>query len=296
MTSNKLVDILAPKIVGPEGPYRCVYLDPPWPERGGGKIKRGADRHYDTLTVRKIVETIDKALGWGDHGPGPCSYLHVADNAHCWMWVTDNYLRHGLTVMEGMGFRYKRTLVWVKISPGNIEKWAKLVVEHVREPFTHSQDPVTDKRRELLMREFIAKTLEGGFLNSRKLGLLRSGLGQYARGSHEILLFGTKGKAHMPPTDARPKSVQFAPVSEHSTKPELFADIIEACSPGPRLEMLFGSVLTDFHSRDIELPPGRPDGRSRLRLRFHGAAWRASRSRVLRGDVSPSTYPSDISL
>jgi len=27
-------------------------LDPPWPERGGGKIKRGADRHYDVITKR----------------------------------------------------------------------------------------------------------------------------------------------------------------------------------------------------------------------------------------------------
>jgi len=60
--SNKLVDILAPKIVGPEGPYRCIYLDPPWPERGGGKSKRGADRHYDTLTVRQIEKVVLDAL------------------------------------------------------------------------------------------------------------------------------------------------------------------------------------------------------------------------------------------
>ena len=26
--------------------YRVIYADPPWPEYGGGKIKRGADRHY----------------------------------------------------------------------------------------------------------------------------------------------------------------------------------------------------------------------------------------------------------
>jgi len=240
--SNKLVDILAPKIVGPEGPYRTIYLDPPWPERGGGKSKRGADRHYDTLTVRQIEKVVLDALGVnyvdGEDDIGSHFILEeIADDAHCWLWVTDNYLEAGLSLMRKMGFTYKRTLVWVKVSPGNIEKWAKLVVEHVREPFAHSQDPVTDKRREALMRDFIVKTLQGGFLNSRKLGLCRSGLGQYARGSHEILLFGSKGKAHMPPTDVRPKSVQFAPITEHSAKPELFADIIEACSPGPRLEM-----------------------------------------------------------
>jgi len=241
------------KIVGPRGPYRCIYLDPPWPERGAGKSKRGADRHYETMTVGEIRNTLDVALD------GPCQrgvpieqlkalidkgkplppphWRKIANDAHCWMWVTDNYLEAGLSIMASMGFKYKRTLVWVKISPGNIKKWAKLVVEHVREPFAPSRYPAADKRREMLMRDFIAKALEGGFLNSRKLGLCRSGLGQYARGSHEILLFGTRGKAHMPPTDVRPKSVQFAPISEHSAKPELFYDIIEACSPGPRLEM-----------------------------------------------------------
>ncbi len=25
--------------------YKTIYADPPWPEVGGGKIKRGADRH-----------------------------------------------------------------------------------------------------------------------------------------------------------------------------------------------------------------------------------------------------------
>jgi hypothetical protein len=26
--------------------FSTILLDPPWPERGAGKIKRGADRHY----------------------------------------------------------------------------------------------------------------------------------------------------------------------------------------------------------------------------------------------------------
>jgi len=117
--SNKLVDILAPKIVGPEGPYRCIYLDPPWPERGGGKSKRGADRHYDTLTVRQIEKVVLDALqvyaDWTALTAGDA----VARDAHCWIWVTDNYLEDGLYLMRKMGFRYKRTLVWVKTSPGD---------------------------------------------------------------------------------------------------------------------------------------------------------------------------------
>lgn len=224
MTSNKPVDILRdPRIQGPAGPYRTIYLDPPWPERGGGKSKRGADRHYPVMSVDQIGSLLDRVL-W-QYGSNPVT--HVADDAHCWMWVTDNYLANGIDLMDFLGFKYKRTLVWVKVSPGNIagvaEKLADVYGDYGGNIANGDTSPITN-------------VLEG-FINARKGGLCRSGLGQYARGSHEILLFGTRGKAHMPPTDARPKSVQFAPISEHSRKPELFADIIEACSPGPRLEM-----------------------------------------------------------
>lgn len=35
----------------PQGQYKTIYIDPPWPERGGGKIKRGADRHYALMSI-----------------------------------------------------------------------------------------------------------------------------------------------------------------------------------------------------------------------------------------------------
>ena len=35
-------------------PYRCVVIDPPWLERGAGKVKRGADRHYELLHTDAI--------------------------------------------------------------------------------------------------------------------------------------------------------------------------------------------------------------------------------------------------
>lgn len=228
MASNRLVDILAPKIVGPEGPYRTIYLDPPWPERGGGKSKRGADRHYDTLTVRQIEKVVLDALQIDADWTALTAGDAVARDAHCWMWVTDNYLPAGLDLMSRMGFNYKRTLVWAKISPGNINAVAREI--------GHDSFKREDGIDSMEISDTAEEKIWGAF-EDRKGSFIRSGLGQYARGSHEILLFGTKGKAHMPPTDARPKSVQFAPISEHSAKPDLFYDIIEACSPGPRLEM-----------------------------------------------------------
>ena len=60
------------------------------------------------------------------------------------------------------------------------------------------------------------------------------GLGYYGRGQHELLLFGVRGK--LPPLVARP-SVINGPKREHSRKPEESYSLIEATSPGPRLEI-----------------------------------------------------------
>ena len=35
--------------------YRTIYADPPWMERGGGKIKRGADKHYPLMSTKDIA-------------------------------------------------------------------------------------------------------------------------------------------------------------------------------------------------------------------------------------------------
>ena len=47
-------------------------MDPPWLERGGGKIKRGADRHYPVLKVEDIAAVAGGArvepVGAGNEG------------------------------------------------------------------------------------------------------------------------------------------------------------------------------------------------------------------------------------
>lgn len=67
-------------------------------ESGGGKIKRGADRHYSLMKTKDIV-----AL-----------QIPADDNCHLYLWVTNNFLKDGLTVMEAWGFRYVTTITWVK--------------------------------------------------------------------------------------------------------------------------------------------------------------------------------------
>jgi N6-adenosine-specific RNA methylase IME4 len=63
----------------------------------------------------------------------------------------------------------------------------------------------------------------------------RFGLGQYLRNQTEHLLLGVRGRA---PIRFRSQGSWFyAPVQDHSHKPEEQYAIIERCSPGPYLEL-----------------------------------------------------------
>jgi N6-adenosine-specific RNA methylase IME4 len=63
----------------------------------------------------------------------------------------------------------------------------------------------------------------------------RFGLGKYLRNQTEHLLLGVRGRA---PIRFRSQGSWFyAPVQEHSHKPEEQYAIIERCSPGPYLEL-----------------------------------------------------------
>lgn len=83
--------------------YSCILADPPWHESGGGRIKRGADRHYPLLKTPDILRVI---LDSGVFRP--------ADNAHLYLWTTNNHLRDGLWLVEQLGFRYVTMLTWAK--------------------------------------------------------------------------------------------------------------------------------------------------------------------------------------
>ena len=83
--------------------YRCVAMDPPWTERGAGKCKRGADRHYKVMGKTRIRDAILGADVW-----------NIATHAHLYCWVTNNKLKDGLWLVEQLGFRYVTNLDWPK--------------------------------------------------------------------------------------------------------------------------------------------------------------------------------------
>jgi N6-adenosine-specific RNA methylase IME4 len=65
------------------------------------------------------------------------------------------------------------------------------------------------------------------------------GTGYWARNQHEHLLICKRGAMPHPPENARPASLVEAPRLEHSAKPEVFYEIIEAMYPGLRKIELF---------------------------------------------------------
>ena len=91
----------------PDATYRTIYADPPWNERGAGRIKRGADRHY------RLMKTPDIAAL-------PVQALIHDEGAHLYLWVTNNYLPDGLIVLAAWGFRYVTTITWVKTRDGSL--------------------------------------------------------------------------------------------------------------------------------------------------------------------------------
>lgn len=91
--------------------YRTLVADPPWNETGGGKIKRGADRHYPLMRRREIEQLLA--------GPLLGERFKLAEHAHLYLWVTNNFLEDGLRLMGLLGFRYITTRPWVKAEPSD---------------------------------------------------------------------------------------------------------------------------------------------------------------------------------
>lgn len=82
--------------------FATQTIDAPWPERGGGN--RGANAHYPLIAKKHDILRIVLESGcW-----------RPAENAHLYLWVTNNYLPWGLWLMDALGFDYKTNFPWVK--------------------------------------------------------------------------------------------------------------------------------------------------------------------------------------
>lgn len=107
--------------------YKTIYADPPWMERGGGKIKRGADRHYPLMKTKDIM-----AL--------PVRELIHPDGCHLYLWTTNNFLPDAFKVIETWGFEYVTMITWIKDKQG-LGQYYRGLTEHCIFATTHNRLP-----------------------------------------------------------------------------------------------------------------------------------------------------------
>lgn len=96
--------------------YKTIYIDPPWQETGGGKIKRGADRHYELMPLKEIESL-------------PIHKLAHEDGCHLYMWVTNNFLEKGFNLLKSWGFEYITLITWQKDRFG-LGQYYRGITEH----------------------------------------------------------------------------------------------------------------------------------------------------------------------
>jgi N6-adenosine-specific RNA methylase IME4 len=192
--------------------YKTISIDPPWPESGGGKCKRGADRHYPLI---KKKEDILRVILQASHVAYPPEFvmdgspqvepLFAPDPEGCllWTWATRNYRDMAHWLIKALGFRYVTDFVWVKGRIGETHPVSTFGLAGERECFV----------------------------------LQHGGLGQWSQSQHEHLLMAKIGKVPLPAKADRPRSVIIAPREGHSVKPKVFYTMMEMLGQAPRLEM-----------------------------------------------------------
>jgi N6-adenosine-specific RNA methylase IME4 len=84
------------------------------------------------------------------------------------------------------------------------------------------------------------------------------GVGFYFRNVTELVLFGTRGALRTLPHGRRQVNVLPSRKREHSRKPDELYDVIEACSPGPYLELFARHCRKGWSQWGNELPDAPP--------------------------------------
>lgn len=187
--------------------HYTLAVDPPWNEQGGGKIKRGADRHYPLLKSNNaIVDALFGSVLWPE--------IEKGDTASLFLWATANFLDDAIRLCGMLGFEYVTNAVWVKAEMHTISG----------DGFFSADPPM-------------AFEVMGDVAWAQVVRPQAPGLGQRFRMCHEHLLYARAGKVPSPPPDHRMPSVIYAPRTKHSAKPQEAYDVIEMHEHGVGLAL-----------------------------------------------------------
>lgn len=183
-----------------ENTYLAV-MDPPWSSDAGGG-GRGAGEHYDLSKPSDVAAAIRGSGLWDDES-----------NALVWMWATTRalVLGHAFELAKALNVEVVSGFVWCKVDDG-----IDLVLRAMTE--IEGVGPATMAVERIHAPLFTPPA--------------KPGLGQWQRTEHEHLLVCRRGKIGVPTTDARCRSVIYAPRGRHSAKPEKAWTVIERTSAG----------------------------------------------------------------
>lgn len=102
------------------------------------------------------------------------------------------------------------------------------------------------------------------------------GVGFYFRNVTELLLFGTRGKLRTSQPGRTQVNIIVTRKQEHSRKPDSAYDIVEACSPGPYLELFARQRRAGWKQAGDQVD-------TYEQTRPHYPAYHGSRSRIVAG-------------
>lgn len=128
--------------------YKTIYLDPPWEEKGGGKIKRGADRHYNLMKISEIQVL-------------PIQNIVDTSGCHLYMWVTNDFLPQAFDLLKSWGFEYITLITWNKDRFG-LGQYYRGITEHCIFASTKKRLPyktINGKRAQGVTGFYEAKTI-----------------------------------------------------------------------------------------------------------------------------------------
>lgn len=178
---------------------RTLETDNPWLFNGSGRRGGTRDR-YTPLTVQQLI----------DYPLPP-----LAEDCRLFMWRVGALQQEALTIGRAWGFTQKAEIVWIKTTSDG-----RLII-----------DPNGIGNNEVIKRPDLPNH---GIVHHDAMSNIAYGAGHQVRYSHESCLIFTRG---MPLRTEHFRSVFFAPIGEHSEKPDKFYEIVERMSPPPRYRM-----------------------------------------------------------
>ncbi len=87
----------------------------------------GTWRRQDSARCGSALSTHENARYY--RNGGVCSSISE-DNAHLYLWVTNNFLEDGLSVMRAWGFSYKTMITWTKDGKIGLGQYFRGITEH----------------------------------------------------------------------------------------------------------------------------------------------------------------------